>query len=379
MRPDIRLSDNQLFRLRLRAQRLALPSDEAVSSVAQVVKDLCGIQAQEAPSAALAVRPRSRGLTAMNVEYARVEERTIIRTWGLRGTLHLLATEDFNWLLHLLGPVFIVRGRRRREELGLDEDLCARGIRIIRDALADQGPLTRAELVEQLATHGLRIEGQARPYLLSRAALEGFICFGPNRGAEPTYVLIADWIGREYRGNTLPESEAHAELSRRYLAAYGPATPVDQAAWSGLSLKETRAAWGQIADELIEIEAAGAPAWMLKMQAAWLDEPPADTPTVRLLPRFDIYLLGYQNRDFAVPRQHAKRVNAGGGILHPTVLVDGRVAGIWKSKFKKNSLEVVVEPFEPLAPQAAWGLEAEADDLGRFLNVQARLEIATPG
>jgi hypothetical protein len=99
---------------------------------------------------------------------------------------------------------------------------------------------------------------------------------------------------------------------------------------------------------------------------------------VRLLPRFDVYLLGYHNRDFALPRQHAKRVNAGGGILHPTVLVDGRVVGTWKSKLKKNSLEVVVEPFEALASEMAQGLEAEVADLGRFQEVLAKLVTGLP-
>src|SRR5205823_1421611 len=122
--------------------------------------------------------------------------------WGQRGTLHLLATEDISWLLPILGPVFIAASQRRRMELGLDEDTCARGIRIMRDALARHGPLTRAELVEQLAISAIRIEGQARPHLLHRAALEGVICYGPDRGREPTYVLLSEWVEQEH---TLPE------------------------------------------------------------------------------------------------------------------------------------------------------------------------------
>ena len=131
----------------------SLRSNPSVTtSVAHVVKELCGIQAQEAPAAALALRVRTTGLVAADVEHARVQERTIVRTWGQRGTLHLLATEDLGWLLPLFGPIFIAGDRRRREELGLDEDTCARAIHIIRDALATHGPLTRAELVEQWAT-----------------------------------------------------------------------------------------------------------------------------------------------------------------------------------------------------------------------------------
>jgi hypothetical protein len=361
------LSPDAVLRLRLRAQRLQ-PQPEPLADAARVVQELCGVQAQEVSAATLAVRPRSSGLVAADVDRARVQERSLVRTWGQRGTLHLLAAEDLGWFMPLIGPVFVAGGRRRRAELGLDDDICARGIAIIRDALASQGPLTRAELVEWLDRHGIRLIGQARPHLLSRAALEGTICFGPDRGAEPTYVLLSDWIGREHPGHTLSEAAAHAELTRRYLAAYGPATPQDQAAWSGMPLSKTRAAWGQIAGQLLEVEVAGVAAWMLKTCAAWLDEPPAPAPIVRLLPRFDTYLLGYRDRDMAVPRQHAKRINAGGGMLHPVVLVDGRAVGTWKSERKRKGLEVTLEPFEGFAPELHAGLAAEVSDVARFLH-----------
>jgi hypothetical protein len=360
--------------LRLHAQRLTSQSPDGVTGVVEVVKQVCGIQAQEASAATLAVRARSAGLVVADVERARVQERTIIRTWGPRGTLHLLASDDIGWLLPLLGPVFVAGDRRRREELGLDEDVCARGIHIILNVLANQGPMTRAELFEQLANQGIHLEGQARPHLLFQAALEGLICLGPDRGAEPTYVLLNDWIGHERRGHPLSEDEAYAELTHRYLSAYGPATPEDQAAWSGMSLSKTRAAWLRMADQFMEIEFAGSAAWMLKTCAAWLDELPVHTPIVRLLPRFDIYLLGYQKRDLAVQPQYAKRINAGGGIIHPTVLVDGRVVGMWKGKRQKNLLLVVVEPFEQFTPEVYEGLDAETEDIAGFLGVKATLQ-----
>ena len=365
----ISLSDDQVRFLRLRTQRLTAQIPGEATSVVQVVKEMCGIQAQDASAATLAVRARGAGLIAAQVEQARVQERSVVRTWGPRGTLHLLATEDLNWLLALLGPVFVAGDRRRREELGLSEDICVRGMRLIQDILSQQGPLTRADLFERMATQGIHLEGQARPHLLGRAALEGMICLGPDHGAEPTYVLLNDWIDQEQQELRLSEDEAYTELTRRYLNAYGPATPEDQAAWSGLPLSKTRAVWRSIVDELLEVEVAGSPAWMLKTQVAWLDELPTHPPIVRLLPRFDIYLLGYQKRDLALSPQYAKRINAGGGIVHPTVLVDGRVLGTWKSKHLKNHLEVLVEPFEQLAPEIVEELEAEIEDIARFLGV----------
>jgi DNA glycosylase AlkZ-like len=374
---SITLSDDQLRFLRLRAQRLTPQHPDEVIHVAQVVKEVCGIQAQDAFAATLAVRSRSVGLVVADVEQARVNDRLIIRTWGPRGTLHMLASDDIGWLLPLLGPVFVAGDRRRREELGLSEEICVRGMRIIRNVLADEGPLTRAELIERLATNGIHLEGQARPHLLARAGLEGLICFGPDRGAEPTYVFLKDWVDQEFSGNSLPENEAYAELTRRYLSAYGPATPVDQAAWSGLPLSKTRAAWQRIEDEFLEVETTSSPAWMLKTQAVRLDELASSTSLVRLLPRFDIYLLGYQKRELAVPSQYAKRINAGGGIVHPTVLVDGRIVGTWKSKRERNHLVVMVEPFEQFTPEIEEGLKAEIEDIARFLGEGVKWEVAT--
>lgn len=370
------LSDNQVRFLRLYAQRLVTPP---VDNVAHVVKDLCGIQAQDAHAASLAVRARSVGLVTADVEQARVQERSIIRTWGQRGTLHLLATEDFGWLLSLLGPVFVAGDRTRRAELGLDEDTCIKGISAIRDILANQGALTRAELVEQLAVQtGIRLEGQAAPHLLFRAALEGIVCLGPDRGTKPTYVLIEDWIEGGVRALSLSRDAAWAELARRYLAAYGPAEPDDLATWSGLPMSEVRAAWKSIANDLTDVEIAGRPAWMLKEQLAWLDEFPAQAPIVRLLPGFDTYLLGYRSRNLVVSLQYARRINAGGGMVHPTLIVDGRAIGTWKLTRQKSSVDVVLEPFEELASDVLPALEAEVVDIARFLGVPAGLRVMTP-
>jgi Winged helix DNA-binding domain len=374
----ISLTDDHVRQLRLRAQKLTWRQPDPRTSVVHLVKELGGIQAQDPRSATLAVRVRSAGLVAADVEHARLQERSVVRTWGLRGTLHLLAAEDLGWLLPLLGPVFVALDRRRRAELGLDEQTCTRGIQIIRQVLASQGPLTRDGLIEHLATHGLPLVGQARPHLLGRAALEGVICFGPDQGSEPTYVLLSDWVEQENNRRTLSEVAAHAELTRRYLGAYGPATPHDQATWSGMSMSQTRTAWQHLADQLLEVEVAGAPAWMLRTDAARLNEPPATTPNVRLLPSFDTYLLGYQKRDLVVSSQYAKRINAGGGLLRPTLLADGRAVGTWKSKRQKNHLEVQVEPFDQLAPEVSARVETEISDLTRFLETTSVSRVMTP-
>lgn len=364
------LSPDQLRRLRLRAQRLDPRfRGDAAAGVVGVVRALVGVQAQEPAAAALAVRARVAGLVATDVERARVDERAVVRTWCLRGTLHLLATDDLGWLLPLLGPGFMRGTRRRRAELGLDEATTARGVALLRDALAAAGPLTRAEIVERLGARGLRLEGQSAPHLLGYAALAGVVCCGPDRDGKPTYVLLDDWADR---GRALPREAALAKLARRYVAAYGPARPEDLAAWSGLPLGEARAGWAAIAGELREVAVAGTAAWLPAAHASWPDEPPAPAMSVRLVPGYDPYLLGYRGREFAVAPEHARRVHPGGGLLRPTLLVAGRALGTWRSA-RRDHLEVTVEPFDALPPEVEPEIVTEAADVARFLGAAADL------
>lgn len=376
--PVAHLSDAQVSALRLRAQRLSHVDPVVPGSVLSVVRDLSGIQAQDYSAAMLSVRVRSAGLVADDVDRARVRERSIVRTWAMRGTLHLVPSEDLSWLLALLGPVFLAGSRSRRAELGLDDETCARGVRIIRDALAGRGPLTKLELVERLARGGINAEGQAVVHLVGYAALQGVVCQGPDRGGKPAYVLLGDWLP-PVQSTTLTREEACEELARRYLAAYGPATPEDFAAWSGLPLKEVRAAWKGVAEEALEVELDSRPAWLLREHVDWLDDlraaGDAGAPLVRLLPAFDTYLLGYKGRERLVAPEHARRIHPGGGLLHPTLLVDGRAAGTWKTQRKGSHLDLLVSPFDSLAPEALPGLEAEATDVGRFMGLETTLHV----
>ncbi len=369
------MSDDQVRRVRMRAQRLFPVRDGLSVTTAQVLADVCGVQAQDAMAAALAIRTRSRGLTYREVETARVTERSIIRTWCMRGTLHLLRTEDISWLLPILGPVFITEGRRRRAELSLDDETCARGVETMRDTLAAEGSMTRAEITQHLASRGIRLSGQAGYHLLRRAALEGAICFGPNRGKEPTYVLLEAWVKPR---PALSGEEALAELARRYLQAYAPATVADLATWSGLPMGSARTAWCFIENEIVEADVSGRTAWMLRSQSDWLDEPCDSAPVIRLLPSFDTYLLGYRSRDLAVAPEHARLIHPGGGLLRPSLVVDGLAVGTWSLRRRRKCIEVVIQPFQQLLPSVKDGLPTEVNEIGQFLEQRAELILSAP-
>jgi hypothetical protein len=364
------LSADVLRALRLGAQLLAGgPARSVEEAVAQVV----AVQAQAARPARLAVRARTTGLVAADVDRAAHTERTVVRSWALRGTLHMVAAADLRWMVGLLGPVFVKAGRRRREQLGLDERTCERALAAIEKVLKGSRPLTRAELVERIAAEGTRIDPrtQAPPHLLGYAANQGLICRGPDvERDEPTYVLLDEWLPP---ARPRDRDDALADLARRYLAGYGPAALQDFVAWCGLPATDGKRAWRLLDGELGQVAVDGAELWALS--EADLD-PPRDCPP-RLLGHFDALLLGYRGRELILDPTFAKRVQAGGGFVQPAVVVAGRVAGTWRLESRARTARLTVEPFTTLPRGSRDGLRAEADDLARFLGVEISFEVAS--
>ncbi len=364
------LSEEETLLWRTRSQLLT-PATTA-NSVVDAVRHMVGLQAQDRRAAQLGVRVRSAGLTASEVFRALETDRTIVRTWCLRGTLHLVPAEDVGWLTDLLGPGLVRARKRRSRELGIDGATGKKAVHIIEQALAASGPLTRAEIAEALLRGDAKVDvtGQALPHLIGRAALEGILCHGPLRGSEETYVLLADWVGRT---KSPGREESLAELALRYIRTYGPATPEDFAAWAGLLLREARTGWKMLVSEIAEVRVAGTPAWV---SAEALAKPAqAVTGSLRLLPAFDAYLLGYRNREPFLPPAFAARVQAGGGIIHPTMLLDGRMAGTWRYDRSAKQPVLRVEPFQTFPSELIPRLEEETADVGRFLGQHPSLEM----
>lgn len=367
----IALTASQARRLRLRAQRL---ETRAVLDPALLVRSLGAVQAQDPTAAQLAVRVRTEGLTADAVEQARTAERTVVRTWAMRGTLHLVPAADLRWILRLLGPAMIRKARRRHRELGLTEDVYARAATAMRHLLEAQGPRTRAQIAACLAQHDLPAEGQVVPHLLSRASLSGIICFGPMACGQATYTLLEAWLhshGQEV-------DDPVVELARRYMAAHAPATPVDFQTWSGLSAAQARRAFAGLAAELVQIEVAGIPMWLPGDRAGAGQEASAAGQAVKMLGAFDTYLLGYRTRDLDVPPALLKRVHPGGGIIRPAILVDGRAVATWSRRQAGRRLRIAVAPFTLLAEDIRAAIIEEVADIGRFLGTEAECTIGLP-
>ena len=347
---SLRLTDTGVRRARVRGQWLSgrVPAGRSVDDV---VGRLVGVQAQDVTAAGLAIRARSRGLVAADVDAAR-EDRRVVLTWSLRGTRHLHRAEDVRWLLALLGPTFL-RPSKRAEQLGIAGDVGDRAVRVLADALAADGPLTRAQVKDRLAPHGVDPSGQAAIHVIARAAMEGVLCVLPGE----RYVLLDDWIGP--RRATAADVEP-GELARRYLAAFGPASVADFAAWSGLGPPAARREWAAIEAEMVEVAPS---AWLLAADTDRAAAAARRRAPTRLVGAFDSLLLAYADRRLHLSPDHARLVNPGGGMVKALVVDDGEVVGTWS----RPQGRVDVRPFPS---SSAGNVDREADDVRRFLGVE---------
>ena len=332
------------------------------------------MQAQLTSAAELALWARVRGLRRQDVERALWRKRSLVKTWCMRGTTHLLPTAEFPMYVAALRESAVARDRNWIARYGISEQEM--------DAMADavvqvlaSGPLSRRELADRVAE---RLGSRARRWvehswggIVRRPCFQGRVCFGPPQGREVTFARTDHWLAA--KRDLLPE-DARAMLLRRYLQSYGPASPKDFLAWSGMAAKEVRAVWAGCPG-LSEVSVEGRRAWVLREDLDGLAR--ATTMlSVRLLPSFDAYLLGHRDKSHLVDAAHYKRVYRKAGWLSPVVLVDGKVAGLWTHATKGGNGIVTIEPFRSLSRTEREGIAAEVEDLGRFLGGTAEARYA---
>jgi hypothetical protein len=343
----------------LLSQQLDRPE---LSTPQQVVHWLGGVQAQDDAGAKWSIGLRLPGTTETSVEQA-IAKAAIVKTWAFRGTLHFINAADVAWLTALLAPTIIAGNARRYKQLGLDEADFTKSHEIIEKALVRDGQLTRAQIAAALEAGGVSAAGQRAPYLLQRASLDGLIGHGRPQGREATFVLLREWIAP---GRKLSGEEALAEVATRYITGHGPATVQDFAWWSGLAVAEARRGLAAVTSSFVCLRAKGKELW-----AAEAFEPAAPTPAAYLLPPFDEYLLGYKDRSQALEPGQAKKVNAGGGMPKPTIVLNGRVIGVWQRAAKKGAVHVTGESFRSLSEEERALIEEAASRFGRFYEMPA--------
>jgi hypothetical protein len=341
-------------RLRTTAQLLAGPP---AASVAAVPRRLLALQAQDLRAVRLAVRARSTGITAAGVNDA-LDRREVVIGWLCRGTLHMVEPDDYRWLLGLTGPPQRQANARRLLQEGFPPGRAGRAVRLIERALAD-GPMERGAIGRMLAGRDLDPGGQALVHLLFQSGSAGATVRGPVVAGRQTFVLTRDWLGNNSPAGELRGADrdrALAELARRYLRGHGPATPSDLAVWAGLPLRDARAAFAAIGGELREI---GPMAMLLRGVRRTAEPPP------RLLGAFDAYTLGWKDREFAVPSEHAREVRRDGWIKS-VVTVSGVAIGVWSSRAGGRRLAVNQQLWTQPSGDDARLLHEDAAALARF-------------
>ncbi len=342
---------------RFRAQLL---TGERPRHAADVVGRIAAVQAQDARASLLAVRVRSDGLTAADVDRCLTDERSLVVDWLNRGTLHLVRAEDHAWLHALTAPRMATGNARRLAQEGVSADDAERGVTLLARELAEHGPRTRAQLRAALEAARVPVAGQALVHLLVAASLRGICLRGPVVDGERAFVRAADWLGAR---PAVDRETALGELARRYLLGHGPATERDLAYWSGLPVGDARAGLRRAGAVPMT---AGSDLLVLPGSA----DAPDRVPPPLLLGMFDPLLHGWASRAPVLGPHDSTGVVTSNGMFRATALVRGRAVATWS--LASGRLVLTTLPGESLGPRVAAALDREAVDVGRFLARPAR-------
>jgi Winged helix DNA-binding domain len=351
-----------------RADRHHLGERAPEGSMLSMVSRLCGVHAQVLSSAELSLWARVDNLQRGAVQRALWEQRTLIKTWAMRGTLHLLpASELPQWHGALATSKRYRTAAGWKRLLGITLDELDRLTDTIGKALHGR-VLTREQLVREVGRIS-RSKALAGKIALNSwgtvfkpAAFAGHLCFGPSVGQRVQFTHPATWIGA-HTTQVAPD-DATLALTRRYLAAYGPATDRDlHRWWGGASLATVRKWIAGLGDEAAMVEVDGTPAWMLAEDARELRDAGRQR-SVRLLPAFDHYVIAAsRHAHHLLPGDLRGRVYRPQGWVSAVLLVNGVMEGTWKHEAKGGRVEVEIDRFRP---QPRWVERAAAEEAERL-------------
>jgi hypothetical protein len=352
--PD--LSDADVMGMRLANLRLSTPGTDP----AELTDWFGAMQAQDLASGKWSLGVRLPGSTEQDIDDALARGK-VLRTWPMRGTIHLIHPENARWLLELTG-VRALRGLHKRwQVLGLDQATVDEAAEVLAGALRE-GPLTRSQCLHALSAAGIEVGGGRSYHLLWHTAQIGVTCIGPNEGNEQTFVLLDQWAPKQ---RSLDRDTALATLATMYFRSHGPTTLSDFQGWSGLTAADARA--GIAHAELATATWAGSEVFYVR------GDPP-EPPRALLLPGFDEFLLGYKNRSLFLAGEHAARIVPGGnGMFRATVVERGRVVGSWQRKVVAKRVRIQIEAFSPLAKTTQAAILKRAQDYGRYLGKDVEL------
>lgn len=351
------------------------PRMGAPSTVSEVVTHFGAMQAQDNASGLWSLGLRLPGSSVADVTAA-LEEPQALRTWPMRGTVHLVPARDAHWMLACTGARALKGAAKRRETLGLSDGMAERAIELIGEKLAGGRRLTRSALLDELRQAGLPIEGQMGYHVLWYASQRGVSAIAPDVDGEQTFVLLDEWVPDPLQ---LEGDAALTTLARRYFRSHGPTTVKDFAGWTGLTLTECRRGIAAAGDSLsvasydgIEVYADTA---LMDLAAAIHQD-----DEVHALPGFDEYMLGYKDRSLMLdPNQLAQVVPGGNGVFRPTFVRNGRVIGTWTRTTRGKKGVVTAVPLVRLGAKDRTRLERSLEPWAEFTGVALEVRWADQG
>ena len=341
---------------RLRNQRI---TQTTFAKPSEVVAWLGSVQAQDYLGALWAVGLRMKKAVEADIEKA-LADRTIVRTWPMRGTLHFVAAADVRWMLGLLTPHIFTRSAIRFRQFGLDERVFARSRAVFERALEGGKQLPRAAMYQRLEAARISTAGGRGLQILFRLAHEGLLCFGARQGKQQTFALLDEWMPP---AKPRARDEALAELARRYFTSHGPASLQDFSWWSGLRAADAREAIKLARPQLVDAAIEGQTYW----SASPITDARAASERAYLLPPFDEYTVAYKDRSAVLDPIYSRHLHTGNGVFSSIIVFDSQVVGTWKRTLKKGSLAIALSPFAKLSRAANREVEAAAHRYGDFL------------
>jgi len=329
--------------LRLTAQRIAGPG---FATATDAVRWMTAVQAQDHNGALTSIALRTSSRIRQGVDDA-LDAGEVVKSWPMRGTLHLVAAEDLPWMLQLLAPRVVAGAASRRARLDLDTPALEQAREIAVGALAGGRRLSRDELLVVWDEAGLTTAHQRGYHMLWHLAQTGTLCFGPLHDGRQQIVLVDEWVPRPRR---LEPEEALGELARRYFRSHGPATVKDLMRWAHLVAADARAGLALARAQLTSIDVDGAEHFMDPQTPDLLDSCRRQARGVVLLPGFDELVLGYQDRRCVLDPEFADRIVPGAnGMFKATIVSDGEIVGTWKHAGRGAKRNVETTPFASLS------------------------------
>jgi len=338
------------------------------ASPTEAVRHMLAMQGQDYPGAKLSAGLRS-GSTEAQVEAA-LDAGEIVRSWPMRGTLHLVAAEDLPWMLALTAERSTSTAAGRREILGitLEEIERARGIAI--EALPGRATRTRADLLATIEAGGVSVAGQRGYHFLWFLAQTGTLVLGATEGRQQTYARLEAWVPNPRQ---LERDEALGELALRYFRSHGPAMPDDLTRWSGLTMRDVRRGIAVAGTGLASLELGGR-SYLVGADAVDAAAVEAADAGVLLLPGFDEYVLGYRDRTAMLAPEHLDDIVPGNnGMFKATIVADGEVVGTWGKKVGARGVTLEPAPFDALPADSTARVAEAAAGYGRFLGAPVRV------